>query len=118
MMGAFAELTAHAIESDLEVQRGRKEKAERIARVIERDQLFIVYRPIFNLASGRVVGVEALARFTAAPQRGPGIWFAEAAEVGLSVEMELFSIRKALAGLAALPAPICMTLNISPSTAH
>lgn len=116
MMRAFAEMTGYAIESDLELRRDQDEKAERIRRVGREDQLFIVFQPIFDLETGRIVAVEALARFSGAPQRGPDIWFAEAAEVGMGEELELLSIRTALAQLPALPAHMYMTFNVSPST--
>ena len=35
-----------------------------------------------------VVGHEALSRFAAAPKRGPELWFREAHEVGLGIELE------------------------------
>lgn len=116
MMEAFATLTARAIGSDLEVRQNQKEKAERIRAVFEDDLLSVAYQPIFDLELNRVVGVEALARFSGGPQRRPDVWFAEAAEVGLGAELELLAIRKALAELAALPDHISMAFNISPST--
>lgn len=116
MMRVFAEMTGHAIESDLELRRDRDEKAERIRRVFEQDELSIVFQPIFELKTGRTVAVEALARFSGAPQRGPDLWFAEAAEVGMGPELELLSVRKAFAQLSALPEGMYMTFNVSPST--
>jgi EAL domain-containing protein (putative c-di-GMP-specific phosphodiesterase class I) len=116
VMRAFAEVTSRTIEKQKNLQRQREDKSERIRRVFDQDQLSPVFQPIFNLDTGRIAGVEALARFSGALQRGPDVWFAEAAEVGWGAEMELLSIRKALDQLSVVPDGVYMTLNVSPST--
>lgn len=116
MMRAFAEMTGHALEADLTLRRDQEEKAERIRRVFEQDQLSVVFQPIFNVESGRAVAAEALARFSGAPHRAPDIWFAEAAEIGMDADLEMLSIRKALAQLPLLPEDMYMTFNVSPPT--
>ena len=40
-----------------------------------------------------VVGAEALTRFEMTPMRSPDVWFAEAKEVGLGVELEMAALR-------------------------
>ena len=55
-------------------------------------------------AAARLVGVEALARFDCEPRRPPSEWFAEAAEVGLGVELELAAVRAALRHIGRVPA--------------
>jgi EAL domain-containing protein (putative c-di-GMP-specific phosphodiesterase class I) len=53
---------------------------------LQADQISLAYQPIFDLASGRVTAVEALARWSH-PQLGPvspGIFVAIAADAGLS----------------------------------
>ena len=44
----------------------------------------------------RIVGYEALTRFRFPPARSPADWFAEAAELGLDVELELAAVRTAI----------------------
>jgi EAL domain-containing protein (putative c-di-GMP-specific phosphodiesterase class I) len=77
----------------------------------------MVFQPIVDLNTSSVIGVEALARFQCQPQRSPDIWFAEAAQVDLSVELELAAIEAALAQLPDLPDDVLMSVNASPLTA-
>lgn len=116
MMRAFAELTAFEIDRGRKAQRLRLEKEARIAAVIAGDALQIVYQPIWSLRENRPIGFESLSRFTAAPSRPPDQWFAEAAEIGRGVELELLAIRHALAGIAALPADVYLSINAASET--
>jgi EAL domain-containing protein (putative c-di-GMP-specific phosphodiesterase class I) len=84
---------------------------DRIEQALTGAGLTIVLQPIFSLLSGTVVEVEALARFTAAPLRGPDRWFAEAASVGLGRPLELCAIKRALFLL-----PLRMAVNAGPET--
>ena len=95
----------------------RRERREaRIRRAIDDDDVLrIVFQPICTLA-GDPVGMEALSRFDAPPKRGPERWFAEASEVGLRRELELAAVRKALEQLPQLPAPMYLSVNVSPVT--
>ena len=77
----------------------RRDKRERIRRVIEgTSQLVIAYQPIVELASGKIVGLEALARFPGEPRRPPDVWFDEAVEVGLGAQLEATAVRLRVAG--------------------
>lgn len=90
----------------------------RIRRVIESGELEIAFQPIVDLDSREVVGYEALSRFSGEPERGPDAWFAEAHEVGLGPELELFAIRIACERSCALPDGVFMAVNVSPVTAE
>jgi EAL domain-containing protein (putative c-di-GMP-specific phosphodiesterase class I) len=90
----------------------------RIRRVMERGLLDIAFQPIVALDSREVVGYEALSRFAAEPRRGPDAWFAEAHEVGLGPELELWAIRKACERSRALPEGVFTAVNVSPVTAE
>jgi EAL domain-containing protein (putative c-di-GMP-specific phosphodiesterase class I) len=92
----------------------RQEKLLRIASA--RQSIKAVFQPIVDLRSGDAVGVEALSRFETEPPRTPDKWFAEAAEVGLGVEVELAALRVALERLPRLPLGMYMSLNASPET--
>ena len=94
----------------------REERRQRVGAVLDGDGLSIVYQPIVDLASGRVVGAEALSRFSGTPPRPPDVWFADADEVGLGLELELAAIRLALQGIEQLPAGAYLSVNLSPAT--
>lgn len=116
MMRAFADLAAVQIEAVRDRSAREAETAGRVSRVIERDTLMTVYQPIYDLSTNEVSGVEALARFPDNEQRGPDEWFAEAADVGLAVDLELAAARAALRNLPLLPPNVYLALNLSPDT--
>ncbi len=113
---AFAQLAAQQIESELNSQRSRAAVTERIAAVIAADTLTILHQPIHDLRSGRPVGVECLARFADAAERGPDCWFAEAVAVGLGPDLELLAVRAALGTLPHVPSNCYLAVNVSPET--
>ena len=92
-------------------------RRHRVERALADNAMTMVFQPITHLASDTVVGVEALARFTCAPHRPPNEWFAEAAEVGLGVELELAAVRAALAAVDRFSLETFVSVNLSPSTA-
>ncbi len=116
MMKAFADLAAFEINRDFEAEQAVEEKRARIARVLEANQLSIVYQPIWNVELQRPVGVECLARFSAAPVRSPDVWFSEAADAGLASQLEIAAIRMALAAWRSFPDDIYLAVNASPET--
>jgi EAL domain-containing protein (putative c-di-GMP-specific phosphodiesterase class I)/CheY-like chemotaxis protein len=104
----------------LELRRHEAEKHRRrvafMRRIAVGDGLDMVFQPIVHLASGRVVGKEALARFLATPNRPPDLWFAEAEEIGLRGDVELAAVRLALSRLETLDPELFLAVNISPDT--
>src|SRR5579863_4179230 len=76
----------------------------------------IVFQPIVDLRTGGVAGAEALTRFEMSPDRSPDVWFAEAREVGLGIELEIAALRSALGQLRQLPSGLYLSLNASPDT--
>jgi EAL domain-containing protein (putative c-di-GMP-specific phosphodiesterase class I) len=89
---------------------------DRIGRTLNGDGFSTVLQPITSLATGGIVGVEALSRFAVWPQRGPDYWFAEAASVGLGCALELFAIERALSLLPDIPESLFMGINAGPDT--
>jgi EAL domain-containing protein (putative c-di-GMP-specific phosphodiesterase class I) len=78
--------------------------------------LKMVFQPVIDLRRGTVAGAEALARFAIEPRRTPDVWFQEAWDVELGVELEVMAITRALASLDSLPAGSHMAVNASPQT--
>lgn len=116
MMRAFADLAAGQIEAGMTHSARESETIDRVSRVIERGDLAVVYQPIYELSSNEVAGVECLARFADHAVRGPDEWFAEAAEVGLGVDLELTALQVALRALHHLPSSLYLAINVSPNT--
>src|SRR4029079_4836445 len=93
-----------------------KGTARRVRDVLESESLDTVFQPIFDLVTRRVVGAEALARFTTQPMTTPDVWFADADRVGHGLELELLAIRTALTRFARVLSSLYLALNVSPST--
>jgi EAL domain-containing protein (putative c-di-GMP-specific phosphodiesterase class I) len=113
-MRVFADLVTERIESDMLALRERELKRQRLSKAMAIRQPAIVYQPIFDLADMRVCGWECLSRFNLEPGRTPDVWFQEAAEVGMGMELECHAIRAALAGLAVFPSQMYLAINCSP----
>ena len=114
----FVELLAGAVSALLRDDRvdGERQRRvrDRVGRVISQGRLQAHLQPILDLATGRVVGAEALARFPAEPSR-PDLWFAEAASVGLGTALERAAVVAALVHLPALPVDAYLSINASPA---
>lgn len=117
MMRVFADLTAVQIERDEERKHRHEKLVARLRAAMNYEGLTMVLQPIVDIDTGQPFCFEALARFNVPPLRGPAAWFAEAAEVGLGVELELAAVQRALHHLPALPAGVGLSLNVSPDTA-
>jgi EAL domain-containing protein (putative c-di-GMP-specific phosphodiesterase class I) len=72
-----------------------------------------VFQPIVELATGDVIGFEALTRF--ADGTRPDRRFADAAAVGLGIELEADTLRAALEAASLLPRGLFVSLNVSPA---
>jgi EAL domain-containing protein (putative c-di-GMP-specific phosphodiesterase class I) len=94
-----------------------REWRSEIAAVMSSDALRMVFQPVVDIERGDVVGVEALARFVRKPVRPPNEWFAQAAQVGLAIPLELLAVERALAHIGLLEPHQFMSVNVSPATA-
>jgi EAL domain-containing protein (putative c-di-GMP-specific phosphodiesterase class I) len=116
MMRVFADLAAFEIDAEQQRDSVRDEKVARITSVIAERRLRIVYQPIWRIDDGRPIGFECLARFDHPLVQGADHWFADAAEAGLGVELELHAIERALTVLSSLPEDIYVAVNSAPAT--
>lgn len=89
---------------------------ERLRRVLDDKLLSTVFQPIVDVGSGRVVGHEALTRFSAEPVQGPDRWFAEAEQVGLGAELDVLAVQTALFAAQRLPRHGYVSVNVTPAT--
>ena len=92
----------------------RIENRSWIDRFLRGRGLAHVFQPIYDVRDGECFAVEALARFAGQPNRTPDVWFAEAHEMGLGVELELASVERALGCLDRLPPDIYLCVNAGP----
>ncbi len=99
--------------------RERRSRVNRLKRAIEQDELTLVYQPKMLLASGRIIGAEALVRWRE-PRKGtvmPGDFIPLAEDAGLIDPLGGTVMRKACAALndwraQGLP-PMRLAVNVS-----
>jgi EAL domain-containing protein (putative c-di-GMP-specific phosphodiesterase class I) len=93
------------------------ESRTRVQAVLDNPELLaVVFQPIVELSSNAIVAVEALARFRTEPPRSPDLWFAEAEQAGLGVELELLAVANALGARRLLPDDVALTVNVGPAS--
>ena len=86
---------------------------DRLRHVLAANLFHPVFQPIVELATGAVVGYEALTRFDDGVP--PNVRFAEAAAAELGSEFEVAAIIAALDASGGLPAGLFLSLNASPA---
>lgn len=90
---------------------------QRVREVIaDPHRLSVVLQPIVDLRTGAVVGGEALSRFRGPPEQGPDVWFAEAEDVAMGLDLELVAVRRAIGQLDGVPGAGYLSVNVSPAT--
>ena len=93
------------------------ESRTRVQAVLDNPELLaVVFQPIVELSSNAIVAVEALARFRTEPARSPDLWFAEAEEAGLGLELELLAVANALVARRLIPDDVALTVNVGPAS--
>jgi EAL domain-containing protein (putative c-di-GMP-specific phosphodiesterase class I) len=115
----FLEVLATLLGEEIGRERAQVERRraldERVGAVLREGRLSSVFQPIVALADRRVVGLEALTRVTGEDYAVADL-FDDAREVGLGVELELASVAAALAQLDRIPAPVYVSVNVTPAT--
>jgi EAL domain-containing protein (putative c-di-GMP-specific phosphodiesterase class I) len=112
-----ASVIAQHQDAERPMSRRRRLQRARIERVLTEREYSMVFQPVVDLDDSSIVGVEALARFTTPPRRGPDVWLAEADAVGLLQPLELALCRAALNEMSTLPVDGFVAMNLSPITA-
>jgi EAL domain-containing protein (putative c-di-GMP-specific phosphodiesterase class I) len=92
---------------------GLAARRARVCQVLERRAVDVHLQPVVDMRTGAVVGQEALSRFPGA-EEGPAALFADAAAVGLRVQLELLAARAALEVADRLPPGQHLAVNLSP----
>jgi diguanylate cyclase (GGDEF)-like protein len=99
-----------------EIAENRRSLEVDLREALARDQLGLEYQPIFELESGKVVGFEALLRWTH-PSRAlisPEEFVPIAEECGLIVQVGDWVLRTALSAAAEWPTTVKIAVNLSP----
>jgi EAL domain-containing protein (putative c-di-GMP-specific phosphodiesterase class I) len=79
--------------------------------------LSAVFQPLVHVETGRVIGFEGLIRpAQESPFSNPGALFAAAEIGGRIVDLDVACLATVLASARAIPAPLLVTINISPRT--
>lgn len=112
LMEVLASAAATIIEPGLHEERRAAQIQQRLAPLIERGGPAVVLQPLVHLATGQRVGAEALSRFPAEWNAAPDVVFAEAASVGLGIELELLAVERALEHLRGIAGYVAV--NFSP----
>jgi len=108
----FADLAGALIGRNLAERADTGRARDHISAIIKRRTFHPVFQPIVDLETGAVVGYEALTRFT--DGSNPETAFAEAASVGLGLDLERVTLHAAMAASEALPSSAWLNLNASP----
>jgi EAL domain-containing protein (putative c-di-GMP-specific phosphodiesterase class I) len=114
--GIVSELSSQLRREEIEREEHDARRGE-IERFITGDGVSMVFQPIMDLRTRDMKGMEALARFRSFPLRPPNEWFAQAVALELSVNLELATIRQALAALPHIPPGAYLSVNCSHRTA-
>jgi EAL domain-containing protein (putative c-di-GMP-specific phosphodiesterase class I) len=109
------DLTGRFVVNVLDPEAARElDTRSRIEAILEQRAYRLLFQPIFDLERGGPFAAEALARFGGTDSPPPDVWFAEAHQVGLGVELELALIEAALTALAKLPKQTVLAVNAGP----
>jgi EAL domain-containing protein (putative c-di-GMP-specific phosphodiesterase class I) len=114
VMRMFARLAQAEVQYGLEARSIAEKARKRVRKVMQDREFRMVFQPIFDLGNDQVTGFEALCRFDRKPFRSPDQWFAEAAEIGLGLELELCVLEATLGVLPSIPEPLYLSLNAGP----
>ncbi|MBG1231104.1 sensor domain-containing phosphodiesterase [Aestuariivirga litoralis] len=120
LLQTFAEVVGRQIDEEIGANDETETRRARIRADLRKALVSgdprIVYQPICNLADGKVNSVEALARFSSKTLQAPGVWYAEATEVGAVETLELLAVKRAIKGAKDLPGNLAIGINASAAT--
>jgi EAL domain-containing protein (putative c-di-GMP-specific phosphodiesterase class I) len=114
-LGVLARLVGEELVRWEEEVAEQSRRLKRIRGLLDGESGFrVAFQPIFDLRNRTVVGYEALSRFTGGPARAPNEWFAEAADMGLGIELEIAAVQAALNSFDDMPDHAYLSVNVSP----
>jgi PAS domain S-box-containing protein len=99
--------------AQIETQRHRESLRSQVQDILDRHAFTPVFQPFVELATGKVVGYEALTRFDSG--RRPDLCINDAHQVGLGPELEAALALAAIEAARDLDSELWLSLNFSPS---
>jgi diguanylate cyclase (GGDEF)-like protein/PAS domain S-box-containing protein len=111
-----AELIGTLIESPHKGMDSTAAQRATVRKAVYQRDFEVVFQPVHDVTSGKVMGVEALARFPHAPFR-PDAFLAQAALLGLGIELETAILARVMSMVPQLPEEAFVAVNISPGAA-
>lgn len=112
MLESFGAVATALLAPGIEERQYRGVLRSQLEAVLDERAFVPVFQPVVEIASGRIVGYEALTRFRDGTR--PDRRFADAAAVGLGFPLEIATLAAALEAGAALPKDVWLSLNVSP----
>ena len=114
-LAEYAAVAAGLLAPELQLRLRNGELRAAIRRTIDERAFETVFQPVVELAGGAIVGFEALSRFN--DGQSPETVFGAAEAAGLGLELEVATIRSALSAVRQLSPGAWLSINVSPALA-
>ena len=95
----------------------RTQQSTAVAKAILDGTITAEFEPIADLATGRIVGVDALPRVATLPHRPYDNWLADAEAVDLLLDVEMAAFRASVSAFSMIPDDLFLEFEVTPSTA-
>ena len=95
----------------------RTQQSTAVAKAILEGAITAEFEPIAELATGRVVGLDARPRVATLPHRSYDTWLADAETAELLLDMEMAAFRVSLSALPIIPEDLFLEFEVTQSTA-
>lgn len=95
----------------------RTQQSTAVAKAILDGAITAEFEPIADLATGRVVGLDARPRVATLPHRSYDTWLADAEAADLLLDMEMAAFRASLSALPLIPEDLFLEFEVTQSTA-
>jgi EAL domain-containing protein (putative c-di-GMP-specific phosphodiesterase class I) len=115
MVREFGVVAAGLLGPALAARELRAQVRQELQGVIDQEAFRPVFQVVKELATGRIIGFEALTRF--ADGTPPDLKFNEAVAAGLGLELEHACLTASIRAATALPPGAWLSLNVSPALA-
>lgn len=112
----FLQLLAELIATEVQAELDEAVAVARMSQLIDAEDFAIALQPIFDILTGRLIGVEALSRFPHG-YGPPDEVFAAAHAAGVGIELERLAVLTALDVTSLLAPDQYLAINLTPAAA-